>query len=314
MKISQWLLPILISASTFTSMPLLASTNTNNSSESTRIIAATVNNRPIYIDQLTYQLQSKIDKYKRFNRGAEPSDSIKKKMQEEVLKSFINIELIYQASQKQKVTNLEQKIKQQIDKQNSKHLDSTENTPLILDQKAIKQQILIDEYLKQHNLLNPQLPEDELKAFYEKNKQQFASKTDTVHVQHILMADKQELEKVRQLIIDGMSFADAATQYSTDANSINGGDLGFIERTYMPKAFNDIAFTIKKNSLSEIIKTKDGYHILQVLKKNPAGTIPSFEKMKDFLAKGFAPKVKSNNTQQHLSKLRNNADIEILLP
>lgn len=315
MKNHSWLFPILMVTGVLISAPSIANNTLSkkNSIESSRTIAAVVNNRPIYLDQLTAKTQAKIDKYKRFNRGSLPPEHIEKKMQEAVLNEFINAELIYQASQALQVENIEAKIDQKLIEQQAQHRSSTEILGKQANRTAIKQQILIDEYLKKHHLFDPQPPEKELKAFYEKNKHQFESKQDKVHVLHILMNDKNEIERVRQQILNGTSFSEAAKKHSKDANAPSGGDLGFIEKGYMPKEFDNIAFTIKPNTLSEIIKTENGYHILKVLEKHPQGTAPTFENMKMFLRKGFAPKLKANNISKHIEELRKKANIEIRL-
>lgn len=315
MKNHSWLLLILISTGIVISAPSTASTtlNKNASIESPRTIAALVNNTPLYIDQLTVKTQARIDKYKRFNRGSLPPKHIEQKMQEGVLEDLINIQLIYQASQTLKIDNIEAKVDQKILEQQQRHSSSSEMATKNVNREAIKQQILVDEYLKKYNLFDPQPPEKELKAFYEKNKHQFGSKKDKVHVLHILMDDKNKIERVRQEILNGTPFSKAAKKYSTDANASSGGDLGFIEKSYMPKAFDDIAFTISVNTLSNVIKTENGYHLLKVLERKPLGTTPTFESMKEFLSKGFAPKLKANNIQNHLKELRNKAKIEIHL-
>lgn len=228
-----------------------------------------------------------------------------------MLEKYITAELIYQASQQHQVNDIDTKVDEIV-----KALKEKEPSAEI-NKVAIQRQLIIDEYLKAQGLDNPQLPEKELKEFYEKNKSKFASKQERIQVQHIVITNKEngkeKITEAKKLIADGKPFADIAKEYSEDANAINGGDLGTISRDYMPKEFNNVAFNIKVGEISDIIETEFGYHILQVLAKQPAGTVPSYENMKDFLAAGFAPRVQKEKFSAHLKQLRDQAKIKILL-
>tara|TARA_B100000214_G_scaffold196482_1_gene142212 strand:- start:827 stop:2092 length:1266 start_codon:yes stop_codon:yes gene_type:complete len=75
-------------------------------------------------------------------------------------------------------------------------------------------------------------------------------------------------KKIREEIISGLSFSDAAKKYSQDPQSKNnGGDLGFVSRGVFVSEFEKAAFTLEKNILSDPIKTKYGYHLIEVLEK-----------------------------------------------
>ncbi len=65
------------------------------------------------------------------------------------------------------------------------------------------------------------------------------------------------------------AFAVAAEQYSDDTYSAaNGGILGSFGRGVMVKEFEDAAFTLEVDQVSEPVKTQFGYHIIQVTSKN----------------------------------------------
>ncbi|VAW49178.1 Survival protein SurA precursor (Peptidyl-prolyl cis-trans isomerase SurA) [hydrothermal vent metagenome] len=313
MKSYQWILAILITVSTAFPIQANASNTTinNNTQNASRVIAALVNEQPIYKDQLNAKIQAKKDKYKRFNQGKQPPEDLKQRIQKNVLEEYIFAELIYQASQQHQVTDIETKINEIVALLKEKSPDAE------INKTAIKRQLIVDEYLKAHDLINPQLPEKELKAFYEKNKSKFASTTTRIQVQHIVTTNKEngkeKITKAKALLSAGKPFEDVAKEYSEDANAINGGDLGTISKGYMPKEFNDVAFSIAIGEVSDIIETEFGYHILQVLAKQPAGTVPPYENMKDFLAAGFAPQVKKEKLSAHIKQLKNKAKIEVLL-
>ena len=85
-------------------------------------------------------------------------------------------------------------------------------------------------------------------------------------------SDKAAEEKallIKEKILDGMKFEEAAEKFSEDPGSKNnGGNLGFVSRGTFVKEFEKVAFTIDKNILSEPIKTQFGYHIIEVLERS----------------------------------------------
>lgn len=77
-------------------------------------------------------------------------------------------------------------------------------------------------------------------------------------------------QELRQRILDGEDFATLAQEYSDDPGSAaNGGDLGWFGRGVMVPAFEEAAFSLAVGEVSEPIKTDFGYHLIEVLEKDP---------------------------------------------
>ncbi len=89
-------------------------------------------------------------------------------------------------------------------------------------------------------------------------------------------AQAQALEVVRRLRA-GEDFARLAQEYSDDPGSKNdGGDLGWFGRGQMVPEFEAMAFSLEPDAFSDPVKTSYGYHIIQVLEKDPARPIEPF--------------------------------------
>jgi len=80
---------------------------------------------------------------------------------------------------------------------------------------------------------------------------------------------RQKLLDIRSQILAGKSFNILAMLYSEDPGSAsNGGELGFMMRGELEKPYADAAFSLTKNTVSKIVETKYGYHIIQLIDKN----------------------------------------------
>ena len=78
----------------------------------------------------------------------------------------------------------------------------------------------------------------------------------------------QEAMKVKNEILSGLSFEEAAKKYSADPGSKDqGGNLGYVPRGTFVKEFDKVVFTVEKNILTEPIKTQYGYHLIEVLER-----------------------------------------------
>jgi peptidyl-prolyl cis-trans isomerase D len=121
------------------------------------------------------------------------------------------------------------------------------------------------------------LSEDDLRAYYKENANRLTGNEER-RASHILLsapasAPVAEREKVRakaQALLEQLrkapeTFAAVARAQSQDPGSASkGGDLDFFGRGAMVKAFEDVVFSSPKGSLSDVVETEFGFHIVQV--------------------------------------------------
>jgi peptidyl-prolyl cis-trans isomerase D len=119
--------------------------------------------------------------------------------------------------------------------------------------------------------------ESDLKTYFDQNQNLLNAKEER-RASHILIsvakdsnaADKKiALEKAQALLVTLRKspelFADLAKKNSQDpGSSSKGGDLDFFARGSMVKPFEDVAFSLKKGDISDIVETEFGYHLIQV--------------------------------------------------
>src|SRR5271154_3579035 len=112
------------------------------------------------------------------------------------------------------------------------------------------------------------------------------------HVEHILLRTigktdaeiaeiRQKAEAVLKQAKSGANFEELAKKFSEDdATKPKGGDLGWIIEGQTVPEFQQAAFTLPKGSVSDLVKTQYGFHIIKVIDRETAHT-KSFEEVRD---------------------------------
>ncbi len=100
---------------------------------------------------------------------------------------------------------------------------------------------------------------------------------------------KTQADKVLALVkADPKNFSDLAKKYSEDTYGANGGDLGFVGKNEQDKAIEDAAFGLELNTISDVIHTQYGFHILEVTEKK---TVDGNDQVHLYMITVLAPQV-----------------------
>ena len=106
---------------------------------------------------------------------------------------------------------------------------------------------------------------------------QFVQFEDQWNARHILLIPsairsddetKNQLQEIRQRVMDGEDFALLAKEFSEDPGSAKiGGDLGWMGLGVFTPTFEEIMLNTEIGSISEVFESEFGYHFLEVLEK-----------------------------------------------
>jgi len=96
-----------------------------------------------------------------------------------------------------------------------------------------------------------------------------------VHARHILVDTPQEAERILAQLQAGADFAALAQAYSQDTSTrASGGDLGFFPRGILvAPEVEEAAFALQPGQFSGVVTSALGYHIVQVIERDPARPI-----------------------------------------
>ncbi len=142
----------------------------------------------------------------------------------------------------------------------------------------IRRQSYTQQYMAKRSasLASVIVEESEIREFYEEQKEVIGDRPPTVFFAQIILipapsdsareAALAEANRIRQLALDGEDFAELAREYSQDPGSReNGGDLGWFRRgSGFVQAFEDAAFNLLVNQISEPVETQFGFHIIKL--------------------------------------------------
>lgn len=173
----------------------------------------------------------------------------------------------------------------------------------------LKKRIIVDTYLKKKVETDAKISDDDLKKFYEQNKDKFKA-GEQVKASHILVKSEQEAKEILAQLKQGAKFEDLAKAKSVDSSASKGGDLGWFGKGNMVPAFEKAAFGLKEGELSGIVKSDFGYHIIKLTGKRPAGT-RSFEEVKDQIKAALMPSKQQQVFMQLKEDLKKGAKIEL---
>ena len=124
---------------------------------------------------------------------------------------------------------------------------------------------------------------------------------DQVHARQILLNNSDQATAALNQLRSGADFADLAAQY----DPVTKGDLGWFPRGYLLEPeLEQAAFNLQPDETSDVIKTDTGYHILQVIERDPQHPLtPDARRV-----------LQSKALQNWLEQRRNQSEIQVLLP
>ena len=165
---------------------------------------------------------------------------------------------------------------------------------------------------------------EQIDTFYKENLPRF-QQPEQVKASHILIsvpqgsdgvtkdATRAKAEEVLKQVKAGKDFAALAKEYSQDPGSaVNGGDLGYFRQGQMVGPFNEVAFKLAPGAVSDLVETQFGFHIIKVIDKKPAQTVP-LESVRGQVAQFLETQNRQRESAAFIAGLRAKSKVEILI-
>lgn len=307
------------------SIPAGAAEASKNTKDAEKKPAATVNGKAISKDQFDRQMNGV--RQRLLQSGHLLSDVELRDVKTRVLESLIDRELLYQESQKKGYKGDAKAVDEQV-AQFKKRFETPEAYQQALKSMNLLENAIRDELLKNSaidQLVQDQfgkgltVSDEETKAFYTERHDLF-ERPERVHARHILVsvkpdasaedkkAARKKIDDLKARIKKGEDFAALAGSNSDCPSKERGGDLGFFARGQMVKPFEDTAFSLAPGTVSDVVETDFGYHLIQVIEKNPQETVP-YEEVQPTISEHLQKQKMQRKVEEFLTQAKKDAKI-----
>ena len=215
----------------------------------------------------------------------------------------------YYKTEEGKKKLLERLVEQKLLKQVAIKQGIEKDAEFLKDMESTKERVLASYAIKRNVLDKAIVTDEEIKAFYEKNKENY-KKTEEATASHILIKAetkdaKVKAEKVlKETLLEGANFAELAKKYSEGPSAKNGGELGTFGKGKMVKEFEEVIFGKAEAGkvYPELVKTQFGYHIIKVSKKTVA-ELKGLEEVKEEIKLQLEKTAQKNKYEEFMKKL-----------
>ena len=292
-------------------------------------IVARVNNQVITRSAYQHEQQQLTDEAKQ--QDPTRADQVAAQGSKDVLRGLIDRELLLQKGKDLDITAAAELIKKLDEMRKQMKLASMDDLEKAAEAQGIsfedfkqnmRTEIITQRVIQREVGGRINVGKDEEQKFYEQHKSDM-ERPEAVKLSEILVStepagdDPQKLAAAEAKANDllkqiraGASFEDIAKKQSQGLSAAEGGELGYFERGKLAKQLEDVTFAMKKDQVSDVIRTKQGFVILKVTDHQSAG-IPSFAEIEPRLQEAVYMQKLQPALREYLTKLREDAFIDV---
>jgi len=201
-------------------------------------------------------------------------------------KSLIDNKIVEYYADQTKLAPTQEEIDKQVETLIAQNINTDEIKQLVvqrygsLDNYKAYIRPYLEEQMKLDNVKAQvaQVTEEDIRAYFEVNKEELTSENNKVKVAHILVDELEQAQDILKQIQDGeITFSEAAVAYSKDtSNSANGGELDWFTKGQMVQPFEEAAFNGQIGTIVGPVETSYGYHLIEVQDRKKLETYEDF--------------------------------------
>jgi peptidyl-prolyl cis-trans isomerase SurA len=138
----------------------------------------------------------------------------------------------------------------------------------------IRNGMLTQEVIRREVGSHINIPNEEVKAYYDAHPQEFTRPEQVVLTEIFLSTEgkspeemesvQKKTEDLRNRVMKGDDFSEIAKRYSEGSTAKDGGDLGTFQRGQLSPQLEDVVFKMDKGKITDVIQTKTGFEVLKV--------------------------------------------------
>lgn len=174
----------------------------------------------------------------------------------------------------------------------------------------LKRELVISKLLEQTLNKDIAVAEEEMKAYYDANREGFILSDDVVHAHHVLLGSQKEANEVRKRLRAGEPFGTVAQDITQDSLEADAWDLGYFSRNDVIEEIAKVVFKMSVKSISYPIKSDFGYHIVQLVDKQKKGEVESFDTVKDEIKQKLLTRKRQDKYQRFVLQMKSKFKIQ----
>jgi foldase protein PrsA len=182
---------------------------------------------------------------------------------------------------------------------------------LLLTEEQVKSDVraqLLEEQLYKEVTQEVKVTDEQIEEFYNKNKGQY-QQAATREVRHILVKAKPKADSLHRQLKAGGDFARLAKQNSEDPGSKSQGGKLTVSKGQTVPPFDKAAFALKKNQLSQPIKTQYGWHIIEPLSNVKKASTTPLPQVKEAIKQQLLSEQKTKEMREWIEGLKDEFDV-----
>lgn len=176
-----------------------------------------------------------------------------------------------------------------------------------------RHELLLQEYINKKIIPTVTVSDEEVEQKIKENPNLISKESLTL--KEILVKTEKEAEEVYEELTKGRDFSEIATKKSISTTGVSGGHMKQpVARGQLPKALEEVAFSLKKGEFSKPIKTENGYYLLYLVERKEK-TPEEIEKLGKIVSERIRKIEQHRKIQESIDKrveeLKKNIKVEV---
>lgn len=162
------------------------------------------------------------------------------------------------------------------------------------------------------SLLQEQALAEDIEITDEEIEQRYDRSKTEIDAQHILVADEETANEVKEKLDDGEDFGELAAEYSTDGSAQDEGKLGYFTAGSMVPEFEDAAYNMEVGEISDPVESQYGFHIIKVNDIRDVEDVEELEDVKEDIRRELQiAKMDMSQAATKIDNILQDADVKV---
>ena len=188
-------------------------------------------------------------------------------------------------------------------------LDENARVRQLLDE--ARRDVLVASFLDREFAGSVDVSDAEVADYFAVHAEEFTRAEDEIRAQHILLLSPRDAQTLRQKLLQGETFEEAAREHSQDVSTKGaGGDLGYFGASDYPELW-EACQNLTLNRLSKPVESNRGLHLVRVLDRQEAGSVKDIDQVRPAIVEALVRQRYRQRLEELVQRLKSEKSWEI---